>query len=123
MALVGLLLDWLLIRWSVGRKRVAGRQRSVSAASRCPIDRRASLRKPAIVIVLVLAGFLGGVPPAMMAAIGAALMLITRTREPRQVYDKWTGGCWSSSWVCFSSWAERERAGLDRDLFAHGRSA
>jgi len=29
-----------------------------------------------------------GVPPAMMAAIGAALMLITRTRNSRQVYDE-----------------------------------
>ena len=48
----------------------------------------AQLRKPAIVIVLVLTGFLAGVPPAMMAAIGAALMLITRTRDPRLVYDE-----------------------------------
>jgi Na+/H+ antiporter NhaD/arsenite permease-like protein len=46
------------------------------------------LRKPALVIALVLVGFLAGVPPAMMAAIGAALMLITRTRNPRLVYDE-----------------------------------
>ncbi len=36
----------------------------------------------------VLVGFLAGVPPALMAAIGAALLLISRTREPRLVYDE-----------------------------------
>ena len=32
--------------------------------------------------------FLVGVPAAMMAAIGAALLLITRTVDPRKMYDE-----------------------------------
>jgi Na+/H+ antiporter NhaD/arsenite permease-like protein len=45
-------------------------------------------KKPVVVLVLVLAGFLSGVPPAMVAALGAAAALITRTVEPRKVYEK-----------------------------------
>ena len=74
------------------------------------------LRKPAIVIVLVLGGFLGGVPPAMMAAIGAALMLITRTREPRQVYDEVDWGLLVFFVGLFLIVGGAERAGLNRDL-------
>jgi Na+/H+ antiporter NhaD/arsenite permease-like protein len=44
--------------------------------------------KAGIVILLVLAGFLAGLPPAQVAAIGAAIMLMTRRHEPRQVYDE-----------------------------------
>ena len=41
-----------------------------------------------MVILLVLAGFLAGLPPAQVAAVGAALMLMTRRHEPRLVYDE-----------------------------------
>ena len=85
-ALIGLFLDWLLIRWLFGGEHVPEEAAGISAAA-SHIEIR-SLRKPAIVVALVLGGFLGGVPPSMMAAIEAALMLITRTREPRQVYDE-----------------------------------
>jgi Na+/H+ antiporter NhaD/arsenite permease-like protein len=76
-----------------------------------------ALRKPAIVIVLVLAGFLGGIPPAMVAAIGAALMLITRTREPRLVYDEVDWGLLVFFVGLFLIVGGAERAGLNHDLF------
>jgi Na+/H+ antiporter NhaD/arsenite permease-like protein len=38
------------------------------------------------VVAIVVIGFFVGVPPAMMAALGAAALLITRTLEPRKVY-------------------------------------
>jgi Na+/H+ antiporter NhaD/arsenite permease-like protein len=41
-----------------------------------------------IVVTAVVAGFFFGVPPAMMAALGAAVLLITRTLEPRKVYEQ-----------------------------------
>jgi len=47
-----------------------------------------SLVKPAIVVVLVIVGFLVGFPPALVAAVGAAVILITRSMEPRRVYDE-----------------------------------
>jgi len=45
-------------------------------------------KKPVLVLVVVLAGLLAGVPRAMTAAVGAALLLITRTVEPRRLYDE-----------------------------------
>src|SRR5206468_3104790 len=49
---------------------------------------RSRLVKPGIVIIMVICGFLAGAPPAGVAASGAAVMLITRSREPRLVYDE-----------------------------------
>ena len=52
-----------------------------------PLD-LSRLTKPAIVVAVVITGFLAGVPPAMMAALGAAALLITRTTEPRRLYEE-----------------------------------
>jgi Na+/H+ antiporter NhaD/arsenite permease-like protein len=46
------------------------------------------LAKPGIVVAVVVVGFLAGVPPAMMAALGAAALLISRTTEPHKLYDQ-----------------------------------
>jgi Na+/H+ antiporter NhaD/arsenite permease-like protein len=69
------------------------------------------------VIVLVLAGFLAGVPPAMVAAVGAALMLITRTRDPRLVYDEVDWGLLVFFVGLFLIVGGAENAGLTRYLF------
>jgi Na+/H+ antiporter NhaD/arsenite permease-like protein len=85
-ACIGLALDWLIIHRMCGNDFVPGEvERAAAATLHVPTS---ALRKPAIVIALVLVGFLAGAPPAMVAAVGAALMLITRTRNPRQVYDE-----------------------------------
>ncbi len=115
-ALIGLLVDWMLIRQIFGGEHVPEEAASISAAT-AHIELR-SLRKPAIVVALVLAGFLGGVPPAMMAAIGAALMLITRTRNPRLVYDQVDWGLLVFFVGLFVIVGGAENAGLTRDLFA-----
>jgi Na+/H+ antiporter NhaD/arsenite permease-like protein len=85
-ALIGLVMDWLIIHIIFGNDFMPDKAEGVAAATQHVSIRE--FRKPAIVIALVLAGFVAGVPPAMMAAIGAALMLITRTRNPRLVYDE-----------------------------------
>jgi Na+/H+ antiporter NhaD/arsenite permease-like protein len=86
-AVIGLGVDWALIHWMFlrnGLDRVEVRE--AAAASGAP---HPSLRlKPIVVLALVLAGFLAGAPPAMAAALGAAVLLITRTVEPRKVYDE-----------------------------------
>jgi Na+/H+ antiporter NhaD/arsenite permease-like protein len=115
-ALIGLLLDWLLIRQLFGAERVTVDAADIRAAT-SHIELR-SLRKPAIVVALVLAGFLGGVPPAMMAAIGAALMLITRTRNPRLVYDEVDWGLLVFFVGLFVIVGGAENAGLTGHLFA-----
>ena len=85
-ALFGLFLDWGILHWLYRREDLA----------MPPVDERRQssrleplrLRKAVIVVAFVLVGFLAGVSPAMVAALGAALMLITRTVEPRRVYEE-----------------------------------
>jgi len=40
------------------------------------------------VVAVVVAGFFAGVNPALMAALGAAALLITRTLEPQSLYKE-----------------------------------
>jgi Na+/H+ antiporter NhaD/arsenite permease-like protein len=85
-AFVGLLLDWLLIYLLSAR---AGTRDPVTDLPD-PVEAfdPSQLLKPGIVILMVIAGFLAGLPPALVAAFGAAMMLITRSHEPRPVYDE-----------------------------------
>jgi Na+/H+ antiporter NhaD/arsenite permease-like protein len=115
-ALIGLFLDWLLIAWIFGREHVISKPESILPEP-IKIDLK-DLRKPAIVVLLVLVGFLAGVPPAMMAAIGAALMLITRTRNPRLVYDEVDWGLLVFFVGLFLIVGGAENAGLTHYLFA-----
>jgi Na+/H+ antiporter NhaD/arsenite permease-like protein len=114
-AIVGLMIDWLVIRLLCADSLAPAA--NITVAAELPPIHLSALRKPAIVIALVLAGFLGGVPPAMMAAIGAALMLITRTREPRLVYDEVDWGLLVFFVGLFLIVGGAERAGLNQDLF------
>ena len=84
-ALVGLFLAWFVVWFSCRRTGL----RDVRGNVRTDIVQvnRAALVKPGIVALLVLAGFLAGFPPPLVAALGAAIMLITRTRDPHLVYD------------------------------------
>jgi len=58
------------------------------------------------------------VPPPMIAAIGAALMLITRTRNPRLVYDEVDWGLLVFFVGLFVIVGGAENAGLINHLFA-----
>lgn len=82
-AIVGLFLDWLVLRYVAAHGAAEPQLRAEVAHVNV-----AQLRKPVIVVAAVLAGFLLSVPPALVAAVGAAMMLITRTRDPRKVYQE-----------------------------------
>ncbi len=84
-AVVGLLLDWAILRRSGGREP---RRPAIQVAAGIATRQARSLGKPLVVTGLVLAGFLAGIPPALVAAVGAALLLITRSLEPRLIYDE-----------------------------------
>ena len=73
-------LHWMFLR---GRTGAA----PTEAIPLPPLD-LSRLTKPVVVVTVVITGFLVGVPPAMMAALGAAALLITRTTEPRKLYDE-----------------------------------
>ena len=85
-ALVGLFIDWGVLHW------VHMRNVTMEAQDRSEIPLPAldlsKLTKPVIVASAVVIGFFFGVDPAMMAALGAAVLLISRTLEPQQLYKE-----------------------------------
>jgi Na+/H+ antiporter NhaD/arsenite permease-like protein len=49
---------------------------------------RRQLAIPLTILALVLAGFLAGLPPALVAAIGGAFLLIRRSVHPEEIYNE-----------------------------------
>jgi Na+/H+ antiporter NhaD/arsenite permease-like protein len=84
-AIVGLLLDWAVILVVFGADTEAVRVDVVRATG--AIQPRL-LVKSLLVTCGVFAGFLGGLPMAPVAVTGAALLLVTRTVEPKTVYEQ-----------------------------------
>jgi Na+/H+ antiporter NhaD/arsenite permease-like protein len=85
-ALIGLFLAWLVLWFSCQRTGLRDIRTEVPAD--ISLVNPAALLKPGIVVAMVLAGFLAGFAPPLVAALGAAIMLITRTRDPHLVYDE-----------------------------------
>ncbi len=85
-AIVGLFIDWAVLHWIHMRKAPLD-ERATSAIPLPELD-LSRMAKPLIVTAAVVAGFFVGVPPAMMAALGAAALLITRTRDPHSLYEQ-----------------------------------
>ncbi len=88
-AVIGMFIDWAILHWAYMRgerhrdDRV-NRNRASQLSSAPP--RRLRLWWPVLITVLVLAGFLAGVHPPLIAAAGGALLLVRRTRDPREIY-------------------------------------
>ena len=83
-ALVGLLLDWSVLHW-VYKDSIQGTGETTEHIP-LPFLDVSRLTKPALVVSIVVLGFFLGAPPPTMAALGAALLLITRTLDPRKLY-------------------------------------
>jgi len=113
-ALAGLCIDWALLHWIYLRRVSPAAPRPVSTLS-TPAQHRPRM-KPVVVLLIVLAGFLAGVPPALMAAMGAAALLITRTTEPRLVYDEVDWGLLVFFVGLFIIVGGAERAGHSEEL-------
>ena len=86
-AVVGLFIDWGVLHWLHMRKTgfAAGVDESEIPLPALDLSK---LTKPVIVVSAVVIGFFGGVDPALMAALGAAVLLITRTLEPQKLYKE-----------------------------------
>ncbi len=83
-AVIGLAIDWAILHWV--HMRNVTLQAETGDAIPLPTLDLSRLTKPVIVVTAVVIGFFAGVPPAMMAALGAAALLITRTLEPQKLY-------------------------------------
>jgi len=113
-AIGGLLLDWALLHWLYLRHKSAAKVPAAARSGRAlPHPPRI---KPVIVLLIVLVGFVSGVPPALVAAVGAALLLITRTTEPRLVYEEVDWGLLVFFIGLFIIVGGAERAGLTHKL-------
>lgn len=83
-ALFGLTLDAALLVYLFRRDLTRG---AVAATGRRPrMLHRALMIKGLVVTAGVLAGFLAGKDPAIVAAVGAAALLITRRVNPQKIY-------------------------------------
>lgn len=84
-AVIGLFLDWLVLHLIYFR-----RAEPAAAASPQWIEplkvKKSGLIFPVTITVLVLLGFLLGAPPPLIAALGAAILLIHPAFHPRQIY-------------------------------------
>ncbi|HVO79994.1 MAG TPA: anion transporter [Terriglobales bacterium] len=85
-AFIGLFLDWAVLHW-IHLRHVVHLPTEDTTIPLPALD-LSRLTKPAIVVTAVVIGFFLGVPPAMMAALGAAMLLITRTLEPQKLYKE-----------------------------------
>jgi Na+/H+ antiporter NhaD/arsenite permease-like protein len=113
-AVGGLFVDWALLHWMYLRDVTAGTTLRVSNSRE--VEHRRPKMKPIVILAIVLVGFLAGVPPAIMAAVGAAALLITRTTEPRRVYDEVDWGLLVFFTGLFIIVGGVERAGLTANL-------
>ena len=83
-ALAGLFIDWGVLHW-VHMRSVPMREIDRSEIPLPALD-LSRLTKPVIVVSFVVIGFFLGADPAMIAALGAAALLITRTLDPKSLY-------------------------------------
>jgi len=84
-ALIGLFIAWGTLHWLHPNHTAAGAD--TDQASSKPVERN-GLAFPICVTLLVLAGFLAGLPPALVAALGGAALLVRRTQHPERIYNQ-----------------------------------
>ncbi len=117
-ALLGLFLDWLVLWWLYFRGRVHD-VRTEPVVNAVQIE-HAALLKAGAVAALVLAGFLAGFSPPLAASVGAAVLLITRTRDPHLVYEEVDWGLLVFFVGLFLIVGGAENAGLTHHLLGLG---
>jgi len=85
-SIAGLFVDWAVLHWIHMRSVVLKAEERTEIP--LPALDLSKLTKPLIVATAVVIGFFVGVDPALMAALGAAMLLITRTLEPQKLYKE-----------------------------------
>jgi len=83
-ALVGLAFDWLILHWMFSQQLQTA-EVDVRTIPLPTLD-LSHLLKPMLVTGGVVIAFLAGVPPALAASVGAAILLISRNEDPHKLY-------------------------------------
>lgn len=86
-ALAGLFIDWLVLHWLYPERNSRPDFSNVFTGSlEQGVINHQRLAFPVVVLAGVLAGFFAGASPALVAAIGGALLLIRRSVRPERIY-------------------------------------
>jgi Na+/H+ antiporter NhaD/arsenite permease-like protein len=98
-ALVGLGINWLVLRMMCAKDLARGKEQDSTALAMAvsrplgadvarsePPNR--SIWKPVLITGCVLIGFLLGFPPALVSTCGAILLLMSRSTNPRFLYEE-----------------------------------
>ena len=85
-AVIGLFVDWALLHLIFVRGDTSGAQPLPDKTMTQNQPPETYLAWPLTVTLAVLAGFLLGFPPPLVAAAGGALLLVQRHREPKAIY-------------------------------------
>src|SRR3954471_9487937 len=85
-AIIGLFVDWGILHLLYFRS--PPQKHPVSLAAPRFTRSESHLVFPVFVAVAVLAGFLAGLPPALVAAVGAAVLLVHPRYPSKRVYDE-----------------------------------
>ena len=115
-ALIGLFVDWALLHWIHLRS---------DTTDSCPLPAQPVVQNqppethlawPLTVTLAVLAGFLLGFPPPLVAAAGGVLLLVQRHPEPRAIYGDVDWSLLVLFLGLFLILGGAEQAGITRDL-------
>ena len=87
-AVIGLFIDWMVLHWLYPNRDSADGLKAAPKNLQVSLVNRRQLAFPLTILALVLAGFLAGLPPALVAAIGGAFLLIRRSVHPEEIYKE-----------------------------------
>jgi Na+/H+ antiporter NhaD/arsenite permease-like protein len=87
-SIIGLFISWLVLHLLYPHRGAIAATTQPTTAYVLGAGKLRQLAFPLIILTLVLAGFLAGISPALVAAIGGALLLIRRTVHPEEIYKE-----------------------------------
>ena len=87
-AVLGLFVDWALLYWIHLRVQPPASEVPAEPGETINLNAPPTFRLlwPVFITIAVLAGFLLGFQPPLVAAAGGALLLVRRTRDPKDIY-------------------------------------
>jgi len=114
-ALIGLFVDWAILHWFFQRK-----PQEIALPEQADVQFHAreskGLEWPLTVTALVLAGFFAGIAPPLVAAMGAALMLLSTKLNRQRMFEEVDWSLLVLFVGLFLLLGGAEQAGITREL-------